>query len=184
MKIYTRKGDSGETSLANGERVAKYHPAVSAYGTVDELNSFTGLLCSQIEKDLPEQAPAVLPFLKTLQNELFNLGAELSYGSPLKEKRLPNPVSENSVKALENQIDIYDAELEPLKNFILPGGGSCAALAHCCRTITRRAEREILALEHIRADIPGFVNRLSDYFFILARYLNHSAGIEEPEWQK
>ncbi|GAB4571321.1 MAG: cob(I)yrinic acid a,c-diamide adenosyltransferase [Anaerolineae bacterium] len=178
MKIYTRSGDSGETGLFGGGRVPKHDPRVEAYGTVDELNSWLGVVCAE---PIPEQAQR---WLIHIQNDLFFLGADLA--TPL-EADAANIVRVDSqaVEALEAIIDQIDAELPPLKNFILPGGSRAAALLHVARTVCRRAERTVVALaerDTINQVSLVYLNRLADLLFVLARWLNLQAGIEEQRW--
>lgn len=186
MKIYTKTGDRGETSLFGGGRVSKSDLRVVAYGEVDELNSFVGLLIAELVsgegQKLPE-AVALSGFLHNLQNRLFDLGAELATGDARFLAKLPRRISKQDISQIERAIDSMQENLEPLKNFILPGGGKPAALAHVCRAVARRAERAM-----VRCGIPdvlvAFMNRVSDYFFVLARHLNRLQGIAEPEWEK
>jgi cob(I)alamin adenosyltransferase len=172
MKIYTRTGDDGSTGLFSGGRVAKTHPRIEACGTIDELNSHLGVAASS------RPAEAVAEALRTVQNDLFSLGADLA---SCVEK--PSTLSEESVAWLEGRIDSMTAELEPLRNFILPGGSPAAAHIHVARAVCRRAERRVIAIEE---DIPAiaktYLNRLSDYLFTLARYENHLQGVAEPKW--
>jgi len=182
MKIYTKGGDAGETGLFGGERVSKNSPRIEAYGTVDELNSFIGLaLVEAKDKEVKE-------LLKKIQNTLFVLGSDLSAPDNEKNKSHNIPrVSKFNYEEIEKEIDKFDSLLNELKNFILPGGSKSAALLHICRTICRRAERKIVALSNIvklNPDIVILLNRLSDLFFVLARYENKISGIEDIEWQK
>ena len=176
-RIYTRGGDAGETSLGDGARVSKLDPRIAAYGTVDELNAAIGLV---LATDCPEPIREVLG---RVQNELFDLGADLSV--PLEhEARLR--VTQSQVDALEHDCDRFNAELPELKSFVLPGGGKAAALLHVARTACRRAEREALAASRIHAVNPVglvYLNRLSDLLFILARTANAADGREEPLWR-
>lgn len=187
MKIYTKTGDKGETSLFGGGRVKKNHPRVGAYGEVDELNSFVGVLVASLNQgDFPkhgDKSPSLKSFLEAMQNRLFDLGAELATGDDGFLAKLPRRIEERDILLLEEAIDTMQERLKPLKNFILPGGSVAAANAHACRSISRRAERAMIA-----ANAPdlliAYINRVSDYFFVLARYLNHLAGVAEPEWEK
>ena len=179
MKIYTKTGDEGDTSLFSGGRVAKDDLRVEAYGTVDELNSWLGLIRSH---DLP---PAPAAWLETIQNDLFVIGADLA--TPLDSHpawlvRLTEP----PVAALETAIDQMDEHLTPLRAFILPGGTSAAAETHIARTVCRRAERACVRLQHVSAINPvliRYLNRLSDFLFTLARELNRQSGEAETKWQ-
>lgn len=181
MKIYTKTGDDGSTGLFGGARVAKHDARVNAYGTVDELNSVLGLVAAE-EGD--EQIRAMM---QPHQVELFNLGAVLASGDQL-SPALP-PMNSALIEQMEQQIDVADAELAPLKNFILPGGSRQAAWLHLARTICRRAERETSALREPfprlgQRIMPGikYLNRLSDWLFVLARLANHRAGVADIPW--
>lgn len=177
MKVYTRTGDEGETSLLSGGRVRKDHALVEAYGTVDELNSVLGLLRSEVLPDGVEER------LAQIQVVLFAMGSALA--DPV-SKVLHEP-SAWSAARLESWIDDMDAELEPLTAFIVPGGSRAAALAHIARAVCRRAERRVSAVEKPTGDLPPglmpYLNRLSDAFFVLARFLNTRSGISETEWR-
>jgi cob(I)alamin adenosyltransferase len=176
-RIYTRGGDKGETSLGDGSRTSKLDERLAAFGAVDELNASFGLA---LAADCPENVREVL---ERVQNELFDLGADLSV--PLeREGRLR--VTQKQVDALERDCDDFNASLPELKSFVLPGGHEVAALLHVSRTICRRAERE--ALEAARAHELNplalvYLNRLSDLLFILARYVNAAEGQEETMWK-
>lgn len=176
-RIYTRGGDAGETSLGDGSRVTKLDPRIAAYGTVDELNSTIGVT---LAGDLPEAIRAVL---ERVQNELFDLGADLSV--PLHvEGRLR--VEQELVDRLEADCDRFNAELPELKSFVLPGGSSAAATLHVARTICRRAERDVIHAAQVVAIgtlVAVYLNRLSDLLFILARAANATAGHGEPLWK-
>ena len=182
MKIYTKGGDKGETGLFGGERVSKDSLRIETYGTVDELNSFIGLALVEI-KDYE-----VKKLLERIQNTLFILGSDLSAPDNVKDKSHNIPrISKLNYEEIEKEIDKFDSRLGELKNFILPGGSKSAALLHICRTICRRAERRVVALNNavnISPDIIIFLNRLSDLFFVVARYENKISGIEDIEWQK
>jgi cob(I)alamin adenosyltransferase len=188
MKIYTRTGDAGETSLFGGGRVQKNDPRVAAYGEVDELNSFVGALIVTLETSPNTHATAELlkirSFLQALQNRLFDLGAELATGDEKFLEKLPRRISAADTEELEKAIDSMQAELKPLKNFILPGGSAAAAQAHICRSVSRRAERAMIETGIAPPHLIAFINRASDYFFVLARYLNHLTHTPEPEWEK
>jgi cob(I)alamin adenosyltransferase len=180
MKIYTKGGDNGETGLFGGERVSKDYERIEAYGTIDELNSFIGLAAVEI-KDRK-----IISLLEKIQNYLFILGADLSSPDSEKNKKKIIPkVTEEFTGNLEKEIDYYDSQNEELKNFIIPGGDKGAALLHICRTICRRAERRVVTLNNkvnIDKNILIFINRLSDLFFVLARYQNKISGIEDKKW--
>lgn len=164
--IYTKTGDKGETSLASGQRVAKTDVRIEAYGTVDELNSWIGLLAVTVNEEQ----------LHWIQNKLFNLGAELSDA--------PGEwITETDVRQLEEWIDAMVNETPKQHSFILPAGSEGVCRAHVCRTICRRAERRMI---DAKADPIAlqFINRLSDYFFVFSRYLNHKNGEKESIWCK
>jgi cob(I)alamin adenosyltransferase len=173
-KIYTRTGDAGTTGLGDGTRVAKDAPRVAALGDVDEVNAILGLLLCEA---LPEEVRALLT---GVQHDLFDLGGELCVpgGAFLKATQPAR---------LEAAIDRFNADLEPLKEFILPGGARAAALAHHARTVCRRAERTTVALAHgetVSETARKYLNRLSDLLFVLARWLNKDAGRGDVLWQK
>ena len=178
-KIYTKQGDSGETSLAGGQRVPKESVRISAYGTVDELNSQIGvaLACS-----LCDRLTAVLP---VIQNELFNLGSDLAFLEEDKQKYELPEIGSSQVEKLETLIDELNEVVGRLENFILPGGTLGAAHLHVARTICRRAEREVIALsreEGVGEFVIPYLNRLSDALFVMSRYENKQAGQPEPLW--
>ena len=181
MKIYTKTGDDGHTGLIGGTRVWKNNPRIEAYGTIDELNAFTGNLCVQ---DIPEE---VNHFLKKIQFLLFTLGSNLATDLEATTLKAASVVSEADIESLEREIDRMDTVLPPLQHFVLPGGTSAGASAHICRTITRRAERRVLDLQatglNVDPLIVKYLNRLSDYFFTLSRYLVVSKGVEEFFWK-
>jgi cob(I)alamin adenosyltransferase len=182
MKVYTRGGDSGETSLFGGQRVSKDAARVEAYGDVDELNAVIGIARAELgERDLVEQ-------LGLIQSSLFDLGAELATpdaeGRERKGQTMPR-VDAEDVEVLEGWIDAFDAELAPLTHFVLPGGTRIAGLLHLARTVCRRAERRVVALrghEDVALLLVQYLNRLSDYLFTAARIANRRAGVEEPKW--
>ena len=180
-KVYTRRGDDGTTSLAGGQRVSKSNDRVEAYGTVDELNSFVGLLMAQIE----ETAEAA--FLQEVQDVLFALGAWLATPGHDDSMQEHPAVEAAQLQQLEHAIDAAEDGLPPWRGFILPGGSAPAALCHVCRTVCRRAERRIVALSQqhtVDATLMAYFNRLSDYFFVLSRRLLFNAGKEEIVWRK
>jgi cob(I)alamin adenosyltransferase len=175
-RIYTRAGDAGETSLGDGARVPKSDLRIEAYGTVDELNSFVGVA---LASGLPDE---FRPWLERIQNELFDLGADLSV--PLDDGRERLRVSDDQVAWLEGLCDLVNEQLEPLRSFVLPGGAEAAAHLHVARAICRRAERLLVALaasESINPAALAYLNRLSDLLFILARSAN--AGTGETLWK-
>ncbi len=181
MKIYTRTGDTGMTGLFGGDRVAKSHPRIDAYGTVDEANSVVGIVLSGLA-GAPgmERARAVLA---RVQGDLFVLGADLA--TPAEGKPFVPRMTPAMVSALERDIDGFEADLPPLKHFILPGGHPAAAQLHLARTVCRRAERltvEAAAQEQFNEQAIVYLNRLSDLLFVLARWVNRQAGQQETEW--
>ncbi|MCS6827679.1 MAG: cob(I)yrinic acid a,c-diamide adenosyltransferase [Caldilinea sp.] len=179
-KIYTKKGDAGETSLGGGQRVPKNHLRVAAYGSVDELNSQIGLALSY---GLCEKLSAVL---SEIQNELFDLGSDLAFREEDKTLYPIPKIEARHVERLEKLIDEMTAVVGPLENFILPGGSPGAAHLHVARTVCRRAEREVTALAHeepIGAYALAYLNRLSDALFVMARYENRMRGAPEPLWR-
>ena len=181
MNLYTKTGDDGSTGLFGGPRVRKDNPRIEAYGTVDELNSVLGLARAEgLERDLDQ-------LLYSIQNELFSLGAELATPDPTAHGT--RMIGSKQIGALEAAIDRCDAAVEPLKQFVLPGGSKAAALLHVARTVCRRAERQLVALaavsaEPISSDLIVYLNRLSDFLFVAARYSNKAAGVIDVPWQK
>jgi cob(I)alamin adenosyltransferase len=178
MKIYTKTGDAGETSLFAGGRVLKDHLRVEAYGTVDELNSVLGLARTYL---LPDQAQR---WLEQVQNDLFILGADLATPTQANPAWLVR-VDESAAQRLEAAIDQMDLDLEPLRQFVLPGGTPAAATLHVARTVCRRAERVSVSLrdaEDLNPQVLVYLNRLSDFLFTLARWVNKQANQPEPRW--
>jgi len=178
MKVSTRTGDQGQSSLYSGGRVPKDHPRLECYGSLDELNSFLGLLVAEMP---PEISAGVL--LQTIQASLFSLGGALA--DP-EEVYSHSPLGWD-VRPLEGSIDTMEAELPELRAFILPGGSRPAALAHVARSVCRRAERRLQTLRTLGEKIPEgslpYLNRLSDFLFILARAINAHLDIKDPEWR-
>lgn len=184
MKIYTKTGDKGETALYGGTRVSKASARVESYGTIDELNSFIGFAKTEISDG------KVLNQLRKIQFDLFTLGSEsatptdkltLANG----QSRLTLMISEKEIEELENWMDEFETELEPLQYFILPGGGKSATSLHICRTVCRRAERSLVFLnesEEVRPELIKYLNRLSDYLFVLARFVSKINGETEEYW--
>lgn len=174
-KIYTKTGDSGTTGLGVNERISKDSLRIHAIGDVDELNSTVGFLIEALPKD-----HACTAELRQIQHDLFDLGGELA----MPEYSL---LDEVIVEQLENYIDTHNANLPPLKNFILPGGNEAAARAHMARSVCRRAERTLVSFNHQEAQphilVQTYLNRLSDYFFVLARHLVKESGDSEILWQ-
>ncbi len=178
MKIYTKKGDLGETSLVGGRRISKDDLQIDSYGTVDELNSWIGLLADVAD----EQS---LPKLRTIQNTLFKVGSILANDAE-HPFELGFDIVQPDVELLEQWIDEMDSQLEPLKNFILPGGHTSVSYAQIARTVCRRAERLCVALNKAIALNPlviMYLNRLSDLLFTYARYLSKTLGAEEIVWK-
>jgi len=184
FKIYTKTGDKGETSLYGGTRVSKAAARVESYGTLDELNAFIGLAKAEISDE------KVLNQLQKIQFDLFTVGSEAATPTDKLllangKSRLDLMISEKEITELELWMDDFDAELEPLKFFILPSGGKAAATLHVCRTVCRRAERAMVFLnetEEVRPELIKYLNRLSDYLFILARYISKISGEKEEYW--
>jgi len=178
MKIYTKKGDAGKTSLFGGKKVSKNSLRIEAYGTVDELNSLLGMVLAYGPSDRVKQV------LIELQQQLFVLGADLA--TPLKSKARIERVNDSHVEGLEEVIDELDEYLPALRSFILPGGSNCGALLHMARTVCRRAERAAVACSEtdpVNTNSIRYLNRLSDLLFVLARYENHQADQTETEWK-
>jgi len=178
-KIYTKTGDRGQTALIGGKRVAKHHLRIETYGTVDELNSFVGLLRDQ---EIDQKFKDVL---LRIQEHLFCLESLVAADEGSEELSLPN-VTDHDIEMLEKQIDLMNTELPELNNFILPGGHQAVSLAHVCRTVCRRAERLIIKLseEHVVDFVLiRYLNRLSDYFFILARKIAKDHNLADNIWK-
>lgn len=179
MRIYTKTGDAGETSLFDNTRVSKSDARVDAYGEVDELNANLGTVCaSGVDADLATE-------IEKIQKELFAVGARLADPrSRIAERVTKAAVSDNDVKRLETLIDTLETELPPLRRFILPGGSSSGALLHQARTVCRRVERRIIALGAgaVEPIVIVYLNRLSDLLFVMARAANYRAGMTEIEW--
>lgn len=178
MKIYTKTGDKGETGLFGGKRVSKDDVRIEAYGTTDELNAFIGHLIAQINDE------DVRGVLLAIQNDIFVIGSMLSM--PADQKFNIPTIGEESIILLENAIDNMESGLEPLKNFILPSGHATISACHICRTVARRAERRVVSLERVEEIdiiIKKYLNRLSDYFFVLSRFVAASLGVSETIWK-
>ncbi len=178
--IYTKTGDKGNTSLVGGKRVSKTHIRLDAYGTVDELNSFVGLLVCEVEdKELED-------FLLYIQNKLFVVGSYLATETEAQTPTSAQTITDKDIEALETMMDNMDAKLPKLSRFILPGGSKSAARAHVCRTICRRAERNVYRVADefpIHESILIFLNRLSDFFFLTARIECQKTG-KEMYWEQ
>jgi cob(I)alamin adenosyltransferase len=180
-RIYTKTGDQGETHLAGGQRVPKDSARIACYGTIDELNAFTGMAAISAA----ELVTAMVPILRRVQHELFNLGSVLA---TLAEDVHPNQarITEVEIRQLEIEIDRMNADLAPLRSFVLPGGTRLNTELHACRTICRRAERLAVALareEPIPPEAIRYLNRLSDAFFVWSRWVNHTLGVAEVLWE-
>ncbi len=181
-KIYTKIGDKGSTLLATGERVLKSNVRIEAYGSVDELNSVVGMLRDTLDTaqflDIREQ-------LFCIQNELFDVGGELSVPLDVLNTDRQQVVQMTDVARLEREIDAMNEHLSPLENFVLPGGHLINSTAHLCRTVCRRAERSVVRMSEqdaVRDEVRVYLNRLSDWFFVLSRELSRRLGLKEVLW--
>jgi cob(I)alamin adenosyltransferase len=178
-KIYTRTGDEGKTSLGDGARLPKFHLRVAAYGSVDEANSVIGVVILHV------QNAEVSTLLRHIQNDLFDVGADLCQPERPGGAKPALPITDEQVSWLETQIDRFNADLEPLNSFVLPGGSPASAYMHLARTVARRAEREVVRLsseEPVNPAVLRYLNRLSDLLFVLARFLNDQ-GKSDVRWQ-
>ena len=178
-KIYTRSGDDGTTALGSGRRVAKYDLRVEAYGTLDETNAAVGL-ARLYTRDGP---PSLDAMLARVQNDLFDLGADLCFPDESKDARGRLQMTDAQVERLEHEIDSLNRELQPLRSFVLPGGSPASAFLHLARTISRRAERLMVALAGRKGETVGapalrYINRLSDFLFVAARYANDTGNFD------
>lgn len=181
MKIYTKTGDKGTTSLVGGTRVPKTHIRLEAYGTVDELNANLGLLVTYLSDEQDRH------FLQQVQNRLFAVGSQLATDQEKTGLKEASVITCEQVEAMEHEIDRLSNLLPPLSAFLLPGGSRGAAHCHVCRTVCRRAERRILALTEqaeLTAELPAYMNRLSDYLFVLSRKMNQDEKKAEIFWDK
>lgn len=182
MKIYTKTGDKGKTSLIGGTRVSKDDLRLDAYGTIDELNSFIGLLTTE------ELSSDTVVTLQNIQNKLFSVGSHLATDRTKTKIKDASLIYESDILELEKEIDLMDATLPTLKHFVLPGGSKAGAICHVCRTITRRAERNIMKLVQSDIEIDDkilqYINRLSDYFFVLSRFITVNQGYTEIFWKQ
>jgi cob(I)alamin adenosyltransferase len=187
MKIYTRNGDKGKTGLVGAHSISKGDDRVECYGEVDELNSFLGVLISEVESNNELNTQTAL--LKKIQYGLFDIGANLSSLPAERTKYKVPSVDLSHVKELEDGIDEMEKKLSPLKKFIMPGGHKSSAMAHVCRTVCRRAERRVVLVNEKDTSDPIFLeaiqylNRLSDYFFILARFINFAHKTSDVTWR-
>jgi len=179
VKIYTKTGDRGDTRLFDGSKVRKHDDRVEAYGAVDELNSFIGAAAAFL-KD-----PAFIGMLESIQKDLFSVGAQLADPGFKDQSRAKFQLEAGRVAALENAIDGFETELPPLRQFILAGGGQAGALLHVARTVCRRAERRVVGLSakvDVHPNVIVYLNRLSDFLFVMARLVNHREGKQEIVW--
>jgi cob(I)alamin adenosyltransferase len=179
MKLYTKTGDEGKTSVIGG-RLDKDHVRVEAYGTIDEVNSFVGLAVTLLDEKLFGD---ILGELEKIQHELFDCGGDLAIVS----RKYPFKAKDEMITFLEERIDEYIIEAPELEKFILPGGSKAAATVHLCRTVTRRAERLVVQLQKIDEINPivlKYLNRLSDYFFAIARVINYRYGVRDVEYER
>ena len=179
MKIYTKTGDRGDTRLFDGTKVRKHDDRVEAYGDVDELNAFIGAAASFL-KDA-----ALISMLAEVQKDLFSVGAQLADPGFKDRSKAKFQIPSERIAALENAIDTFETELKPLRQFILAGGGHGGALLHIARTVCRRAERRVVSLSEkveVSPNVIEYLNRLSDFLFVLARVVNHREGKEEIVW--
>ena len=177
--LYTKTGDAGETSLVDGSRTAKDHPRVDTYGDVDELSSALGLVASS--KDCPEE---IRDEIRHIQNVMFNVGSYLA--TPQSDNYKEMPGIDNETDRLEGWIDALDERTPKIRSFVLPGGSEESSRCHLARTICRRVERKVIALgreSYVDPKLTAYINRLSDYLFICARYLNFITGVEEIVWR-
>jgi cob(I)alamin adenosyltransferase len=187
VKIYTRTGDAGGTGLFDGTRVLKSDPRVGSYGEVDELNAWLGLVRTEAAAGTPDTQPdtQIVQMVEQIQRDLFGLGARLADpANRIAERVTKAAVTDEDISRLEGWIDLLEAELPPLRRFILAGGSRTGAALHVARTICRRAERSIVGLgpETVEPALLGYMNRLSDLLFVMARVANRRAGIAELEW--
>ncbi len=180
MKIYTKTGDKGETSLLSGKRVPKYHQRIETYGTIDELNSHIGLLRSyEISDDIKN-------FLIEIQHKLFSMGATLALDENINNIIIPE-IKQRDIEKIEGTIDKYNEELPPLNSFLLPGGHIIIGQCHVCRSVCRRAERLCVKLSfdnEIATEIIQYLNRLSDFLFVLSRKLAKDLKVEAIKWNQ
>ena len=182
MKIYTKTGDYGQTSLLGGTRVSKSHERIDSYGDLDELNSFVGFALSAF----PDVWHDEKKLFESIQANLFILGSQLACEVEKREVYKLKNIAADEIQKLENEIDRMTSDLEPLKNFILPGGSEVASRIHLCRTITRRVERKVIAVfdeDSQPANSIIYLNRLSDYFFCFARWANYKTGVADVLWK-
>ena len=180
MKIYTRTGDDGTTGLIGGTRVKKHNIRLESYGTIDELNSYMGMIRAMQTDKKTDQV------IEGIQNKLFVIGANLATEESIEIVKKQLPCKKSDVELLEKEMDRMNLELPDLRNFILPGGAQVAAVCHVARTVCRRAERRIVELaesQEVDAQLIKYINRLSDYLFVLSRYLNLQQNSPEILWE-
>ncbi len=178
-QVYTKTGDKGKTSLIGGTRVEKNHYRLEAYGTVDELNTFIGMIRSY---DIDEQSNKMII---DIQHKLFYIGAYLATDSNVTDLREKMKYSDSDIELLESEMDRMESELPPMKYFVLPGGNPCVSYCHISRTVCRRTERRILSMKEeteVHTWVIRYINRLSDYLFVLSRYLSKHFNINEIPW--
>ncbi|TLU98266.1 cob(I)yrinic acid a,c-diamide adenosyltransferase [Dyadobacter luticola] len=179
MKIYTKTGDKGMTSLIGGTRLSKAHVRIEAYGTVDELNSYIGLLRDQPVNETRRDQ------LKEIQDRLFTIGSHLA-SEPEQTKRILPDLEESDISLLETEMDLIEAKIPPLRAFVLPGGHQSVSFGHVARTVCRRAERAVIHLqqnEEVENIVVRYLNRLSDYLFMLCRAMTYELNVEEVTWK-
>ena len=179
MKIYTKTGDRGDTRLFDGTKVRKHDDRVDAYGAIDELNAFIGAAGSFIKDGVLQD------MLAGIQKDLFSIGAQLADPGFKNQTRAKFNLAVERIAALEAAIDTFETELPPLRQFILSGGGQAGAMLHVARTVCRRAERQVVSLSEkidVNSNVIVYLNRLSDFLFVMARVVNHREGKQEVEW--
>jgi cob(I)alamin adenosyltransferase len=179
MKIYTKTGDKGETSLIGGTRVPKHHTRIESYGTVDELNSWIGLINDQ---DIAQESKTIL---SEIQDRLFTIGSSLASDPEKSKMKIPD-LHASDIELLENQIDKMNEVLPEMRHFILPGGHTSISYCHLARCVCRRAERNVIHLhetEYVNEMVIVYLNRLSDYLFVLARFIGHQLNVNEIAWK-
>jgi cob(I)alamin adenosyltransferase len=179
MKIYTKTGDKGQTSLIGGTRVPKHHIRIESYGTVDELNSWIGLINDQ---DIAQESKTIL---SEIQDRLFTIGSSLASDPEKSKMKIPD-LHQSDIELLENQIDKMNEVLPEMRNFILPGGHTTISYCHLARCVCRRAERNVIHLhetEYVNEMVIVYLNRLSDYLFVLARFVAHQMNVNEIAWK-
>ncbi len=179
MKIYTKTGDKGQTSLIGGTRVPKHHIRIESYGTVDELNSWIGLINDQ---DITQESKTIL---SEIQDRLFTIGSSLASDPEKSKMKIPD-LHQSDIELLENQIDKMNEVLPEMRNFILPGGHTTISYCHLARCVCRRAERNVIHLhetEYVNEMVIVYLNRLSDYLFVLARFVAHEMNVNETAWK-